>query len=169
MTRINVYRYPDDDGIDDRPQFVGHFDDDKAERFEERTRFDGSNMRSLATGDQWTHEALYRTAGGRWVLHSWSQWQGTQERFEFVGDSAAREWLLRNEYDDDEIARATGEEIPEEAGPPIMGRPEIGRPVQVRFPAETLAAVDEIAASAGVTRAAWIRWAVDATIAGGAR
>lgn len=37
------------------------------------------------------------------------------------------------------------------------GRPEIGRPVQVRFPADVLAAIDEAAEAAGVGRPEWIR------------
>lgn len=94
------------------------------------------------------------------MRHRSSDWAGTGHRYDYITDEQAREWLLTNEYNNDEIARATGATVPEVSGPPVMGRPEIGPPVQVRFPAETLAAVDELAAAEGIPRAAWIRNAV---------
>jgi hypothetical protein len=75
------------------------FDLDKAERFEETTHWNGNNHISKATGSQWDHEELYRTAGGRWILHHWSQWQGSTPSWtEISADDAAR-WLSINEYD----------------------------------------------------------------------
>lgn len=75
------------------------FDASKAEKFEEETRWDGSNHISLATGTQWSHEVLYCTAGKKWILHCWSQWQGSTETYsEISADDAAR-WLVKNEYD----------------------------------------------------------------------
>jgi hypothetical protein len=76
----------------------GWFDLDSAERFDEATIWDGRNRISLATGSQWDHEALYRTANGRWVKHWWSQWQGT------VAEAAA--WLVQNGYDPAETGLA---------------------------------------------------------------
>jgi len=143
MTRINVV----EDGV-----LVGWFDQEKAEEYTEGCRWDGNNNISLATGTQWDHEVLYRTAGGRWVLHSWSQWQGSIPTFEFVGDTAAREWLLRNERDED-AERLFGQ-IEPERGP---GRPEIGPATLVRLPEKMIAALDRRAEKEGVSRAEVIR------------
>jgi hypothetical protein len=92
--RVNIY-----DRYDYETVFVGWFDRTAARAFEEDEWWDGSNYISVATDSQWEHEELYRTAGGRWVLHSWSQWQGTRPGWEFVSDEAARTWLLRNHHD----------------------------------------------------------------------
>jgi Flp pilus assembly pilin Flp len=67
--------------------------------WDEETRWDGRNMVSLATGDQWEHERLHRTPGGRWVLHHWSQWQGTTPSYTEVDRETAAAWLVRNGYD----------------------------------------------------------------------
>jgi hypothetical protein len=75
------------------------FDIDKAERFDEDTYWDGRNMISKATGSQWHHEVLYRTAGGKWILHRWSQWQGDRESWTEVTDDAAAAWLVTNGYE----------------------------------------------------------------------
>lgn len=74
----------------------GWFDASKAIFFEEDERWDGQNYISVATGSQWDHERLYRTAGGSWILHWRSQWQGTRPSWtEISADEAAR-WLVRN-------------------------------------------------------------------------
>jgi len=72
----------------------------KAERYDESVYFDGENVISRATGSQWDHETLYRTAGGRWILHSWSQRQGTPETWEEVDEATAVKWLVINRYED---------------------------------------------------------------------
>ena len=72
------------------------FDRDKADRYEEDTRWNGNNHVSLATGSQWEHEELYRTKGGRWILHSWSQWQGSTPHWEEISDVTAARWLVVN-------------------------------------------------------------------------
>lgn len=164
MTRINVYAYPDSDEWGEQPWIAGWFDDSKATGYGEGTRWDGSNNVSLATGSNWAHEHLYRTSGGRWVLASWSQWQGVQERAWYVDADTAREWLLRNEYTTDQIGQALGEDVPDES-PIEMGRPPIGPQVKVRLRPETLAQVDEQAAEAGVSRSEWIRATVERSLA----
>ena len=66
MDRINIYGEPGDDG---RRPLIGWFDRDAAKgRYDEDTRWDGSNHVSVATGSQWDHEMLYRTPQDRWVL-----------------------------------------------------------------------------------------------------
>lgn len=166
MARTNVYIYPnidDDFGAwaesEGRPVLAGHFDLDKAERFKEDTEWDGSNHRSLATGIWYRHEALYRTAGGRWVKNWWSQWQGETETWTFVTDKDAEQWLLLNGHDE-AVERFFGE-IPEEVGP---GRPEIGPPVNVRL-GEHLTGVDAYAKEFGISRAEAVRRLVAAGLA----
>ena len=78
----------------------GWFDAEKATRFEEATRWDGSNHISVPTGSQWSHEELYRTAKGAWVLGSWSQWQGSGPAvYERVDEARAADWLVANGHD----------------------------------------------------------------------
>jgi hypothetical protein len=76
------------------------FDADRATVYEEATHWDGSNTISDATGTQWDHEELYRTATGRWVLHAWSQWQGQPETYTEIPAAEATDWLLRNDHAD---------------------------------------------------------------------
>jgi hypothetical protein len=109
-------------------RLVGWFDDDKATRYDEDTEFDGSNHISVATGTQWDHQGLYRTAGGRWVLFAFSDYQGTLPTYEFVSEDRAREWLLANSHDA-AVAEHFGP-VEDEQGP---GRPEIGSPLLVRL------------------------------------
>jgi hypothetical protein len=70
----------------------------KAQKFEEDTRWDGNNHVSLATGSEFDHEALYRTKKGLWVLHSWSQWQGSSDSWEEIDDADAARWLSLNNH-----------------------------------------------------------------------
>jgi len=65
-----------------------------AVKFDEDTRWDGNNHISRATGSQWEHECLYRTSKGRWVLHTWSQWQGSSESYDLIDEAAAHAWLI---------------------------------------------------------------------------
>jgi len=75
------------------------FDPDKAEHWDEDRRWDGNNHVSVATGSQWDHEELYRTAGGRWILHSWSQWQGSTPSYLEIDAGDAARWLAKNEHE----------------------------------------------------------------------
>ena len=75
------------------------FDREKAHQWVEGTWHDGRNFISLATNDQWDHETLFRTTGGKWILYQWSDRQGSDESwFEIDNDRAAR-WLVKNKYD----------------------------------------------------------------------
>lgn len=73
------------------------FETDKARCYGEDTRWDGHNHISVATGSQWEHEELYRTAAGAWILHHWSQWQGSRAEYEIVDAETARVWLTDND------------------------------------------------------------------------
>lgn len=74
------------------------FDREASESFEEDTFWDGNNHISRATGSQWEHEVLYRTNSGLWILHSWSQWQGSRPSWVEIDPGAAARWLSINEY-----------------------------------------------------------------------
>lgn len=158
MTRIHVTQTSTDDDYEPE-QIVGWYSSDKATAYGEGTRWDGSNNVSLITGDQFSHQRLIRTAGGRWVLNSWSDWQGSRERYEFITRDQALAWLIACEYTEADIERITGEQIEEERAP---GRPEIGPAFSVRFPATLLARVDE--ARGETSRAAWLRQAAEAAL-----
>src|SRR3972149_6322249 len=71
-----------------------------AERWDEKSRFDGNNYISCATGSQWEHETLYRTAGGRWILEHSSQWQGSRDEWTEISARDAARWLSRNGHHD---------------------------------------------------------------------
>ena len=83
-----------------------YFDTTKAEKWEETRTFDGRNHVSDATGSQWEHERLYRTAGGKWVLYHWSQWQGSHETWTEIPNEDAARWLVRCGYDTHAACRA---------------------------------------------------------------
>lgn len=156
MPRTMVY----EQDVDGEKHLTGWFNPDSAEEFEESTHWDGNNMVSdVATGFG-HHQAVYRTSGGRWVLHFWSQWSGVQPSYEYIDGEAAREWLLRCGHED-AVERYFGE-VEEERGP---GRPGIGDPVQVRLPVDLLATVDAWAAERDISRAEAIRRLVTAGLA----
>lgn len=170
MSRINVYSYPDTDdfaAIQDGPVLEGWFDPDKATAIRENTEWDGNNHRSVHTGSQWDHELLYRTAKGRWVLNRWSNRQGSTETYEFLTDEDARQWLIKNNSDDEVATYFSA--LDEESGPNLGGRPEIGPAIQIRLPADRIVAVDKVAADQGVSRAEMIRRLVDTGLAGQGR
>lgn len=76
------------------------FDVSAAKKFEEDTYWNGQNHVSKATLAQWDHETLFRTKGGRWILHWWSQWEGSRERWDEIDNEAAARWLVANNYDE---------------------------------------------------------------------
>jgi hypothetical protein len=92
MKRIHV---TNEEGI-----LTGWFDSEKAVSYSENTTWNGSNHISKATGSQTEHECLYVTKGKKFILNSWSQWQGTTETYIEIGKQEAAEWLVRNDYQD---------------------------------------------------------------------
>jgi len=75
------------------------FDVDKATKYNEDTCWNGSNRVSVSTGSQWDHHVLYRTAGGSWVRHRWSQYQGRGESWVRLSPSEAVQWLIANNHE----------------------------------------------------------------------
>lgn len=76
------------------------FDRARATEYEEDTDWNGSNEISVATGSEWDHEALYLTASGSYILHSWSDRDDVSGSFEPVDGEFAYDWLIRNGYHD---------------------------------------------------------------------
>lgn len=84
-------------------QLIGNgkwFDPDKATLFEESRWFDGSNYISYATGTQWNHEELYRTAKNTWILHEWYDWQNGYEHWKVISLTDAEEWMANHGHSD---------------------------------------------------------------------
>jgi hypothetical protein len=92
--------------IDGGPEW---FDKAKAQEFDEDTDWNGNNFISVNTGSQWEHERLYKTARGRWVLKSWSNWQGTATTYSFIDSEEAQLWLAKNGHKCDEKTLAKHE------------------------------------------------------------
>jgi len=152
-------------------EYAGRFDASAAERWVEGCTFDGRNHISCATGSEWDHESLYRTkTGGRWVVRSYSDWQGAPDFYRFVSPEDACRWLVVN-GDAGEAERLFGE-LAEEGPeldfdlPDVGGRPPVGPAFSLRVPPWMLERVDERAHSAGITRAAMLRQLVEAGLAG---
>ena len=80
--------------------------------WEEATYFNGNNYISKATGDQWLHETLYKSAKGRYYIVHSSQWQGSRDHAKEVAAQNAAAWLLLNEHElPDDLAVLAGEVI----------------------------------------------------------
>lgn len=79
------------------------FNLETATEFKESVEWNGQNNISKATGSQTEHENLYLTAGGKWVLHCWSQWQGVSASWGKVSEEFAIAWLITNERTNEEI------------------------------------------------------------------
>lgn len=143
---------------------VGRFDRDRAERWEEALRWDGRNCISKATGDQWSHQALYRTAGGRWVLCRYSDYQHKPTRYGWIDPVEAKAWLIAQ---GESAAAETHFGSIEETGPAVelgRGRPEIGGRICVRLGEDLLEQLDGWAAAHDVARAEAVRQLLAATL-----
>jgi hypothetical protein len=79
------------------------FNEASAERFDELSYHNGSNFISKATGEQFQHEALYITTTGRFILNSYSNWQGDSETYEVISKDSAAEWFSKQGYDEEDI------------------------------------------------------------------
>ena len=70
-----------------------------ARSWDEASEWDGRNHISKATGDQFTHETLYKSAKGRYYIVHSSQWQGSRDHAEEISLRDAAAWLLQNEHE----------------------------------------------------------------------
>ena len=152
--------------FDESGEVVGWFKLNAATKYDEGEFWDGSNHISLATGSQWGHQELYKTKGGQWVLHSWSQYQGTRPRWTYVDDDDAKDWLVKNEYENDVIEEVFGGKLPEETR---VGRPAVGKQVTLRLSEETIAVLDAMAVEQDTSRAELVRDAVEQFLMKGGR
>jgi hypothetical protein len=70
-----------------------------AQQWDEATDWDGRNHISRATGDQWTHQTLYKSSKGRYYIVHSSQWQGSRDYAEEVSKRDAAAWLVHNDHE----------------------------------------------------------------------
>lgn len=161
MSRVNVYeRVSEQDLGYEAPKLAGWFEWSKAARWSDA---DYNHNGSGGTG---RGQAVMLTAGGRWVLEHWTIWQGGTDRYEYITDDEARDWLLRN--GEDEAVRQHFGEVAEEEDR-RGGRPEIGGRITTAIGDERLAVVDSYARSEGIGRAEAVRRLVDAGLERAAR
>lgn len=86
--------------------------DRAAQSWDEATYFDGRNYISEATGDQWLHETLYKSAKGRYYIVHSSQRQGSRDHAEEISLRDAAAWLLQNEHElPEDLAEFEGDVI----------------------------------------------------------
>lgn len=81
--------------------------------WEECTDWNGNNHISRATGSQWNHETLYKSAKGNYYIVSSSQIQGNMDYARWVTPQDAARWLLLMEEDLPEDLEQYGEEVSE--------------------------------------------------------
>lgn len=155
--RQTIWDYAGEDDARIKPTVSGWISRSKSTRYHEMLDDpeEGCRPVSRATGYALDHEELWRTATYRWVRHSWCDFSGSRDRWEWITPAEAREWLIRCGYDPETVAEAMA--APETADP---GRPEIGPAVKIRLPVDVLDAIDAEAEAAGLTRSAWIREAL---------
>lgn len=146
MGRINVDTTPD-----------GWFDPDTSTVYDEDLRWidetdeddldssaedeEGGYYVSAATGTDYSHEQLYHTADGRWVLKQWTN-QKRAGTYSFISEAGAATWLDINTP-------------PKPA--PRRGRPEVGEAIHLRLPRELKAQLDQFASTNNITRAEAVR------------
>jgi hypothetical protein len=87
------------------------FDVEKAEKYNEKDYWDGRNYISRATGSQWDHEMIFITKSGKFILNTYSQWQGKVETFEIISKDHAAIWFASQGFADDEIPPLFLEEV----------------------------------------------------------
>jgi len=113
-----------------------HFDPETAATYDEDSYFDGHNHVSRATGEEFRHERLYRTPGGRWILERSSQWQGETAGYREVSAALAASWLVRNGHEPPaELAAAIASldvDAPQPVGVFACGRDDVDESGGVR-------------------------------------
>lgn len=87
--------------------------DNASESWQEKTRWDGRNHISVATGSQWHHETLYRSRKGRYYIEHTSNYQGDSPHVDWIGKRAAAAWILANDGDLPDDLASEAEEVSE--------------------------------------------------------
>jgi len=89
------------------------FDTERAAAtWEEASDWNGSNHISRATGSQWNHETLHKSAKGRYYVVRSSDRQGSQDEMEILSPREAAAWLLLNDHDlPDDLRELEGEVV----------------------------------------------------------
>lgn len=148
MSRVNIYSYPVEDDYNGERTIVGWFDPSKASQWSDAD-YNGNGSGGVGRG-----QTLCHTAGGKWVLAHWTRWQNESDRYEYVTDDQAREWLIAND-EDEAVALFFGKLAEEEDRRP--GRPAVGEPVNIRLGDDLLAMVDDYASKRQISRAEAMR------------
>ncbi|HMJ95443.1 MAG TPA: hypothetical protein VK486_06300 [Thermoleophilaceae bacterium] len=150
--RIYVYRSNTETGTAADLR-VGYFDSERAQYWNGNKEWDGRNQIDVNTREADRGQGIYLTAGRRWVLRAWTNWDCEMTGHAFVTPEEASAWLLFNGHDD-AVTEHFGEPE-EEVGP---GRPPVGGLVKVRLGEELLPRVEAWAgAHAGGNVAAAVR------------
>ena len=89
------------------------FDTERAAAtWEEASDWNGSNHISRATGSQWNHETLHKSAKGRYYKVMSSNVQGSQDEMEILSPREAAAWLLLNDHElPDDLRELEGEVV----------------------------------------------------------
>ena len=74
------------------------FDVSKAEKFRDESFWDGRNWVSLATNSSTESQNLYKTASGKYILHSTSRWQGVTDKYILLSCDEAAEWFAKQDF-----------------------------------------------------------------------
>ena len=72
--------------------------DRSAQSWQEASDWNGRNLISRATGEQFTHETLYRSQKGNYYVVHESDYQGTRATAEWISNNEAVAWLLLNDH-----------------------------------------------------------------------
>ena len=68
-----------------------------AQTWNEASDWNGRNHISRATGSQWEHETLYKSAKGKYWIECTSQWQGSLPSARPITKAEAAAWILHND------------------------------------------------------------------------
>lgn len=75
------------------------FDREKAELFSQKADWNGNNHISRATGKTHSHESLYKTASGVYILRKYSDFQGSTEEYILISMNEAATWFAKQGFE----------------------------------------------------------------------